>query len=48
MKKKYIIIFLIIISAFIDIKNIDALEVKSDNLLNIVAMDKSFLRPNPL
>ena len=36
MKKKYIIIFLIIISAFIDIKNIDALEVKSDNLLNIV------------
>ena len=36
MKKKYIIIFLIIISAFIGIKNINALEVKSDNLLNIV------------
>lgn len=37
MKKKYIIIFLIIISAFIGIKNIDALEVKSDSLLNVVA-----------
>lgn len=37
MKKKYIIIFLIIISAVIGIKNIDALEVKSDSLLNVVA-----------
>lgn len=35
MKKKYIIIFLIIISAFISIETLDALEIKTSNLINV-------------
>lgn len=35
MKKKYIIIFLIIISAFIGVETINALEIKSSDLVSI-------------
>ena len=36
MKKKYIIILLIMITAFIGIKNINASEIKPSDLLNVV------------
>lgn len=36
MKKKYVIILLIMITAFIGIKNINASEIKPSDLLNVV------------